>query len=199
MAHIANRSRFRITVKNRPEVLAYVLEGWLEDSGPRGVELLAQYRDELRAQGRKVREPQFRMRQPGTELGWIHKRLAEVTTVDIEGFIDERLEVVAKGTVDRDIDRLKAIFKVAMQVWDLNVLFEELGCVSCKFTAQLGDVLQVGADARCLYDTNHLSTKESSNENQPARPPCLPLPSPLGASRPRRSPRSSCRGLPRRH
>lgn len=107
--------------KKSGAVLAYVLEGWLEDSGPRGVELLTQYRDKLRAQGRKVREPQFRMRQPGTELGWIHKRLAEVTTVDIEGFIDERLEVVAKGTVDRDIDRLKAIFKVAMQVWDLNL------------------------------------------------------------------------------
>lgn len=107
--------------KKSGEVLAYVLEGWLEDSGPRGVELLTQYRDKLRTQGRKVREPQFRMRQPGTELGWIHKRLAEVTTVDIEGFIDERLEVVAKGTVDRDIDRLKAIFKVAMQVWDLNL------------------------------------------------------------------------------
>ncbi len=107
--------------KKSGEVLAYVLEGWLEDSGPRGIELLAQYREELRAQGRKVRQPKFKMRQPSTELAWIHKRLAEVTTVDIEGFIDERLEVVAKGTVDREIDRLKAIFKVALKVWDYNL------------------------------------------------------------------------------
>ena len=97
--------------KKSGEVLAYVLEGWLEDSGPRGIELLAQYREELRARGRKVRQPKFKMRQPSTELAWIHKRLAEVTTVDIEGFIDERLEVVAKGTVDREIDRLKGTSK----------------------------------------------------------------------------------------
>jgi len=107
--------------KKSGQVLAYALEGWLEDSGPRGIELLAQYREELRARGRPVRVPKFKMRQPSTELAWMHKRLAEVTTVDIETFLDDRLEVVAKGTVDREIDRLKAIFKVATKVWDYNL------------------------------------------------------------------------------
>lgn len=107
--------------KKSGQVTAYTLEGWLEDSGPRGVELLTQYREELRARGRPVRVPKFKMRQPSTELAWMHKRLAEVTTVDIETFLDERLEVVKRGTVDREIDRLKAIFKVATKVWDYNL------------------------------------------------------------------------------
>lgn len=107
--------------KKSGQVLAYTLEGWLEDSGPRGAELLSQYREELRARGRPVRVPKFKMRQPSNELAWMHKRLAEVTTVDIETFLEERLEVVAKGTVDREIDRLKVIFKVATKVWDYNL------------------------------------------------------------------------------
>ncbi len=107
--------------KKSGAILAYTLEGWLEDSGPRGIELLNQYRDELRARGRPVREPKFKMRKPSTELAWMHKRLAEVTTVDIEAFLNDRLEVVAKATVDREIDRLKAIFKVVTKVWDYNL------------------------------------------------------------------------------
>lgn len=66
------------------QVLAYTLEGWLEDSGPRGVEMLQRYREEQRARGRHARTPKFKMRQSSNELAWIHKRLAEITTVDIE-------------------------------------------------------------------------------------------------------------------
>lgn len=103
------------------KVLAYSLEGWLADSGPKGQEMLSRYRDELRTRGREVRGSKFAMRQSSTELAWIHKRLAEVTTVDIEHFINERLEVVDPSTVDREIDRLKAIYKVALTVWDYNL------------------------------------------------------------------------------
>lgn len=107
--------------KRGGKIQAYSLEGWLEDSGPRGVALLASYREELRARGRKPRTPKFKMRTSSDELGWIHKRLAEVTTVDIEQFIRDRLEVVKPGTVNREIDHLKAIFKVALTVWDYNL------------------------------------------------------------------------------
>jgi hypothetical protein len=99
------------------DVLAYSLEGWLADSGPQGVSLLQAYRDELRRNNKPVREAKFKMRQASSELHWIHKALFEVTTTDIEGFIEERLEVVAPATVDREIDRLKSIFKVATTVW----------------------------------------------------------------------------------
>lgn len=103
------------------KVLAYTLEGWLEDSGQRGHELLAGYRAKLHEQGRPVREPKFKMRQASEDLAWIHKPLSDVTTLDIEHFIKERLEVVQPATVDREIDRLKAIFKVALTVWDYHL------------------------------------------------------------------------------
>lgn len=103
------------------QVLAYSLEGWLEDSGPRGVEMLQRYRAEQSARGRQARTPKFKMRHSSNELAWIHKRLAEITTVDIEDFINDRLEVVLPSTADREIDRLKAVFKVALTVWDYHV------------------------------------------------------------------------------
>ncbi|NKI93887.1 site-specific integrase [Rhizobacter sp. SG703] len=100
------------------QVTSYCLEGWLADSGPAGVKLLEAYRDKLRELGKPVREVKFQMRRSSDELAWIHKPLADITTVDIESFINDRLEVVASGTVDRDIDRLKAIFQVVTKVWD---------------------------------------------------------------------------------
>ena len=100
------------------QVLAYSLEGWLADSGPAGRELLEKYREELRKRDLPVRKPKFQMRTSSDELAWLHKPLAEITTVDVETFITDRLETVAPGTVDREIDRLKGIFKVALSVWD---------------------------------------------------------------------------------
>lgn len=100
------------------KVLAYSLEGWLTDSGPAGLRLLEAYREELRRRGQPVRAAKFKMRQSSEELAWIHKPLSEVTTVDVETFINDRLEAVEPGTVDREIDRLKGIFKVATVVWD---------------------------------------------------------------------------------
>lgn len=100
------------------QVLAYSLEGWLADSGPAGLELLNKYREELPKRKLPVRANKFKMRHSSDELAWIHKPLSEVTTVDVENFIGDRLEAVEPGTVDREIDRLKAIFKVAIAVWD---------------------------------------------------------------------------------
>lgn len=100
------------------QVLAYSLEGWLADSGPAGLALLDKYREELRKRGLPVRASKFKMRRSSDELAWIHKPLSEVTTVDIENFIGDRLEAVESSTVDREIDRLKAIFRVAIAVWD---------------------------------------------------------------------------------
>ena len=103
------------------DILAYKIEGWLEDSGEQGVRLLSRHRDALRAAGKKVRKASFKMRKPSTELTWIHKRLSEVTTVDVEEFVSERLELAQPATVDREIDNLKAVFKVALSVWDYNL------------------------------------------------------------------------------
>lgn len=100
------------------KVLAYSFEGWLADSGPAGVALLEGYREELRRRGQVVRPAKFQMRQSSGELSWIHKPLADVTTVDIELFINDRIEAVEPSTVDREIDRLKSVLTVATSVWD---------------------------------------------------------------------------------
>jgi len=99
-------------------VLAYSIEGWLADSGPAGAALVEEYHTELRRRDQPVRERKFQMRRSSDELTWIHKPLADITTVDIEGYITDRLDVVEPSTVDREIDRFKSIFKVALSVWD---------------------------------------------------------------------------------
>ena len=103
------------------QILAYKIEGWLEDSGARGVTLLEQLRLEQRAKGLVVRSAKFKMRKESGQLDWLHKRLSEVTTVDVEQFLRERLDEVAPATVDREIDILLSVFKVAINVWDYNL------------------------------------------------------------------------------
>jgi hypothetical protein len=73
-------------VKSR-DILAYKIEGGLVDSGKRGIELLEAHRERARAAGNKVRPAKFSNRAVNTEMHWIHKRLSEVTTVDIESFL----------------------------------------------------------------------------------------------------------------
>ena len=100
------------------DILGYFFEGLLADSGATGERLLKEYREERARRGLPVRPAKFKMRASSTELAWLHKPLAQVKTVDIEGFINDRLETVEPSTVDREIDRLKDVFKVATEVWD---------------------------------------------------------------------------------
>jgi integrase len=107
--------------KKSAQMVRYKIEGWLEDSGPKGVVLLQAHRERQRESGAAVRSARFKMRQPSTEVDWIHKKLSEVTTLDIEDFIKERLEAVEPGTVDREIDILQSVFRVAINSWDFNL------------------------------------------------------------------------------
>jgi integrase len=61
------------------------------------------------------------MREVSTCIIWIHKRLSEVETTDIEDYIEERLQCVAPATVDRELDILSAVFTVALKVWTFSV------------------------------------------------------------------------------
>nr|WP_315226280.1 hypothetical protein [uncultured Albidiferax sp.] len=78
------------------------VEGWLEDSGPEGVKMLAAYREGLEAKNVARRPAKHKMREVSTYLAWIHKRLSEVTTSDIEDYSAERLLSVMPATVDRE-------------------------------------------------------------------------------------------------
>lgn len=57
------------------------------------------------------------MREPMGHLEWLQLPLAEVTPVHIEDFIQDRLNDVAPATVDRQLDLLRSVFKVATTVW----------------------------------------------------------------------------------
>ena len=100
------------------KILEYFFEGLLADSGSAGERLLKEYREERMRRGLPLRPAKFQMRQSSTELAWLHKPFSQVTTVDVEGFINDRLEMVEPSTVDREIDRFQDVFKVATQVWD---------------------------------------------------------------------------------
>jgi integrase len=99
------------------ELERYKMEGWLADSGPAGERLLVRYRDELRRRNQPVRPAKFQMRDSATHIAWIHKRLTAVTTEDIDIFMRDRLEDVAPGTVDRELDILSSVFNVVTKVW----------------------------------------------------------------------------------
>ena len=109
--------------------LEYFFEGLLADSGPPGQRLLEDYRAERERRGMPVRPAKFKMRESSTELAWLHKPLAQVTTLDIEGFINDRLETVEPSTVDREIDRLKDVFKIAITVWDYPLVKNPMDAV----------------------------------------------------------------------
>lgn len=56
-------------------------------------------------------------RHPMGSLEWLNKPLPEVTAVDIETFVRDRLEFVVPSTVDRQLDLLQAVYKVATSTW----------------------------------------------------------------------------------
>jgi integrase len=133
------------------DLLAYKIEGWLEDSGEKGQKLLQQYRDELRAQGKPVRAAKFIMREQSNQLAWLHKPLNEVTTSDIEHYTRERLDEVAPATVDREIDILRSIFNVAVTVWDYNLVKNPMSAVRRpKYFNERDRRLVDGEEARLL-------------------------------------------------
>jgi len=56
-------------------------------------------------------------RHPMENLEWLHKPFALIESTDIEGVIRDRLEVVAPGTVDRELDLISSVINVAINTW----------------------------------------------------------------------------------
>ncbi|MDM0018036.1 site-specific integrase [Variovorax saccharolyticus] len=71
---------------------------------------------ELKEFGRFI-TPLGANRHPMGSLEWLNKPLPEVTPVDIETFVRDRLEFVVPSTVDRQLDLLQAVYKVATSTW----------------------------------------------------------------------------------
>ncbi|KGW85329.1 integrase [Burkholderia pseudomallei] len=98
----------------------YKCRGWLDDLAGNLAQRDAQRKAEIAATG-KVITARGAMRAPATGIEWMDKPFAQVETTDIEGYIRDRLDVVAPSTVDREIDVLSAICNVAVDVWKYHV------------------------------------------------------------------------------
>jgi integrase len=93
--------------------------------------LIADANDELRRRiERRKREykefgrfvtPLKANRNPMTSLEWMNRPMTEVTAVDIECFIRDRLEFVAEATVNRQLDILRAVYNIAIKTWGYHV------------------------------------------------------------------------------
>lgn len=60
-------------------------------------------------------------RVPMANLEWLNLPLSEVRASDIEDFVEERLQHVRASTVDRQLDLLAAVLKVATTTWGYYV------------------------------------------------------------------------------
>ncbi|MDW5443791.1 site-specific integrase [Polaromonas sp. SM01] len=56
-------------------------------------------------------------RTPMVGLEWLNKPITDVTAVEIEDFIADRLEEVVPSTVCRQLDLLRAVYTVATKTW----------------------------------------------------------------------------------
>lgn len=104
------------------EMEAYKLNGMLEDAGCARVDLQALIQADPRLARAKQRKPTgARVRESGDTLHWLNKPFAFVEPTDFEDYIKERLEVVAPATVDRELDLLSAICRIAINTWRIAV------------------------------------------------------------------------------
>ena len=99
---------------------ATMLSAMLQDSSNLLQKRIEIRKMELKEFGRFI-TPLGANRAPMTSLEWMHKPLPEVTAVDIETFVQDRLQVVEPSTVDRQLDLLQAVFKVTTSTWGYRV------------------------------------------------------------------------------
>ncbi|EEF27621.1 conserved hypothetical protein [Ricinus communis] len=93
----------------------YKFKGWLAD-------LEGQVKTGGKRKDKDGKPCQAVMRVPSTEIQWMRKPFTAITTMDIEDYIEERLEVVEPATVDRELDCLRAVFTAATVKWKYRLV-----------------------------------------------------------------------------
>jgi integrase len=134
--------------KGWEKVEKYKCQGWLEDVEGTLAKRVAQ-RDAEIAGGGVATVARGAMRQPANGLQWMKKPFAQVETKDIENYICDRLEVVAKSTVDREVDVLSSICAVATKVWKIRVVENPMtGVRRPRYFNERDRRLKTGEEAR---------------------------------------------------
>lgn len=138
------------------EMETYKLNGMLEDAGCSRVDLAPVIAANLATyphlENIKLRTPTgIQVRKGSSALAWLNLPFAQVKTTDIEAFIRERLEEVQPATVDRELDLLSAICRVAIRTWDLHVAKNPMdGVRRPKYFNERDRRLKAGEEARLL-------------------------------------------------
>ncbi|MEN8515900.1 tyrosine-type recombinase/integrase [Burkholderia sp. RS02] len=108
------------------EVEAYKINGWLEDAGLERQDLakiVASHPNLHPTVAKaKLRKPTgARMRQSSETCKFIRKPFATIVPDDFKDYIDERCQVVASPTADREIDIFSAVCRIAIDTWRIHV------------------------------------------------------------------------------
>ncbi|RDK09165.1 site-specific integrase [Cupriavidus lacunae] len=136
--------------KGWEKVEKYKCLGWLEDLDGTLARRDLQRAAEQAAGGRAT-TARGAMRTPASDLDWMNKPFAEVETLDLERYINDRLEVAAPATVDREVDVLSAICKVAITVWKYRVAENPMtGVRRPRYFNERDRRLKSGEEARLL-------------------------------------------------
>lgn len=105
-------------------VIAYQVNSWLEDAGYERLDIAAIHAEHKVPHNRNLRIPKpsgHRMSEPSEASSFIDKGFAELVPKDFEDYIDERLQLVAPSTVDRELDVFRAVCNTAMNTWRIHV------------------------------------------------------------------------------
>lgn len=97
-----------------------ILRAMLEDSTHELEKRMRLREAEIRATGVAVTKLKAN-RVPMGNLEWLQLSLTEIRATDIEDFIHERMQYVEGATVDRQLDLLQAVIKVATQTWGYHL------------------------------------------------------------------------------
>ncbi|WP_250473079.1 site-specific integrase [Caballeronia sp. GAFFF1] len=155
------------------EMETYKLNGMLEDAGCARVDLAPVIAANLATyphlENIKLRTPTgIQVRKGSSALAWLNLPFAQVKTTDIEAFIRERLEEVQPATVDRELDLLSAICRVAIRTWDLHIAKNPMdGVRRPKYFNERDRRLKAGEEARllaCARDEDRLRSIERLTE-----------------------------------
>ena len=128
-------------------------------------------------------------RKPMSSLEWLQKPFASVESTDIEDFIRDRVEVVSEATVDRELDLLSAVIRVAINTWGYCVASNPmLGVRRPRYFNERDRRLKGDEEDRLLAsareeDCNRSRALEIQHLLVPARELALSLPSKFAQKR----------------
>ncbi len=93
----------------------------------------------------------MKMREPSSCLHWLSKPFADIEPDDINGYIQDRLQSVSPATVDRELDVISAVCKIAMKSWRIPVAQSPMdGVIRPKYFNERDRRLRTGEQEKLL-------------------------------------------------